>query len=176
MTAELKVMTSNFGADESKGPVVISAIGKSGGQQFHGEAYLYSRYYTLNANDPQNKNSNIARPETKYFYPGFQIGGPVILPHTGFNRGRDKMFFFLWYRVLQARCRQRRLSRSSSDRCHAAGNFAELRANPPNGLGCPYYTLNADGKDYTQHAENCYSGSLTDTPLPEYQVAPTSKR
>jgi len=94
MTAELKVMTSNFGADESKGPVVISAIGKSGGQQFHGEAYLYSRYYTLNANDPQNKNSNIARPETKYFYPGFQIGGPVILPHTGFNRGRDKMFFF----------------------------------------------------------------------------------
>src|SRR5437016_9418050 len=85
MTAELKVMTSNFGADESKGPVVISAIGKSGGQQFHGEAYLYSRYYSLNANDPQNKNSNIARPETKYFYPGFQIGGPVILPHTGFR-------------------------------------------------------------------------------------------
>src|SRR2546429_4347028 len=94
MTAELKVMTSNFGADESKGPVVISAIGKSGGQQFHGEAYLYSRYYSLNANDPQNKNSNIARPETKYFYPGFQIGGPVILPHPGFNRNRDRMFFF----------------------------------------------------------------------------------
>jgi len=63
----------------------LTAIGKSGGQQFHGEAYLYSRYYTLNANDPQNKNSNIARPETKYFYPGFQIGGPVILPHTGFT-------------------------------------------------------------------------------------------
>src|SRR5256886_2460138 len=94
MTAELKVMTSNFGADESKGPVTISAIGKSGGQQFHGEAYLYSRYYSLNANDPQNKNSNIARPETKYFYPGFQIGGPVILPHPGFNRNRDRMFFF----------------------------------------------------------------------------------
>ena len=94
MTAELKVMTSNFGADESKGPVVISAIGKSGGQQFHGEAYLYARYYSLNANDPQNKNSNIARPETQYFYPGFQISGPVILPHSDFNRGRDKMFFF----------------------------------------------------------------------------------
>src|SRR5882762_5657346 len=94
MTAELKVMTSNFGADESKGPVTISAIGKSGGQQFHGEGYLYTRYYSLNANDPQNKNSNIARPETKYMYPGFQIGGPVILPHSDFNRNRDKMFFF----------------------------------------------------------------------------------
>ena len=94
MTAELKVMTSNFGADEAKGPVVISAIGKSGGQQFHGEAYVYARYYSLNANDPQNKNSKIARPETKYLYPGFQIGGPVILPHSDFNRNRDKMFFF----------------------------------------------------------------------------------
>jgi Carboxypeptidase regulatory-like domain len=94
MTAELKVMTSNFGADEAKGPVVISAIGKSGGNQFHGEAYLYTRYYSLNANDPQNKNSNIARPETKYFYPGFQISGPVMFPHSDFNRNRDKMFFF----------------------------------------------------------------------------------
>ncbi len=94
MTAELKVMTSNFGADEAKGPVTISAIGKSGGQQFHGEAYLYTRYYALNANDPQDKNSNIARPETKYMYPGFQIGGPLILPHTGFNRNHDKVFFF----------------------------------------------------------------------------------
>src|SRR5437016_1604513 len=94
MTAELKVMTSNFGADEAKGPVVISAIGKSGGQQFHGEAYLYSRYYSLNANDPQDKNSNIARPETKYFYPGGQIGGPLIIPGTNFNHNRDKLFFF----------------------------------------------------------------------------------
>src|SRR5947208_9479524 len=74
MTSELKVMTSNFGADEAKGPVVISTIGKSGGQQFHGEAYLYARYYSLNANDPQDKNSNIARPETNDCYPGVQIG------------------------------------------------------------------------------------------------------
>src|SRR5438876_10817277 len=34
MTAELTVTTSNFRADEAKGPVVISAIGTSGGQQF----------------------------------------------------------------------------------------------------------------------------------------------
>ena len=94
MTAELKVMTSNFGADEAKGPVTISAVGKSGGQQFHGEGYVYARYYSLNANDPQNKNSSIARPETKYLYPGMNFGGPVILPHSDFNRNRDKMFFF----------------------------------------------------------------------------------
>jgi hypothetical protein len=102
MTSELKVMTSNFGADESKGPVVISAIGKSGGQQFHGEAYLYSRYHIFNANDWLNNNAGknalgqavAPRPETKYFYPGIQIGGPLLLPHSDFNRNRDKMFFF----------------------------------------------------------------------------------
>jgi len=94
MTAELKVMTSNFGADEAKGPVVISAISKSGGQQFHGEAYVYARSWHLNANDPQDKDSKIARPETKYFYPGFNINGPVIIPGTHFNHNRDKLFFF----------------------------------------------------------------------------------
>ena len=94
MTAELKVMTSNFGADESKGPVVISAIGKSGGQQFHGEAYVYARYFPLNANDPQNKDAGFGRPESKYLYPGFNIGGPLIIPKTNFNHNRDKVFFF----------------------------------------------------------------------------------
>src|SRR6266699_339298 len=54
MTSELKVMTSNFGADEAKGPVTISAIGKSGGNQFHGELYTYNRYFAANANDPLN--------------------------------------------------------------------------------------------------------------------------
>ena len=42
MTSEMKVLTSNFGADNAKGPVVISSVGKSGGNQFHGEAYIYA--------------------------------------------------------------------------------------------------------------------------------------
>ena len=102
MTSELKVMTSNFGADEAKGPVVISAIGKSGGQQFHGELYTYNRYFAANANDELNESlGNLSngtpvapKPKTKYFYPGGNIGGPVIIPGTNFNHNRDKMFFF----------------------------------------------------------------------------------
>ena len=103
MTSEVTVKTSNFGADSAKGPVVISMVGKSGGQDFHGEAYLYSRYYLLNANDwlgnhagvdPTTGKQIAARPQTKYFFPGFQIGGPVIIPGTNFNHNRDKLFFF----------------------------------------------------------------------------------
>ena len=35
MTQEMKVMTSNFGADAAKGPILISAVGKSGTSAFH---------------------------------------------------------------------------------------------------------------------------------------------
>src|SRR5258708_27614738 len=105
MTAEMKVMTSNFGADAEKGPVVISAVGKSGGRDFHGQAYLYARHNSMNANDWLNNSqghqadgSPVApKPETKYMYPGGNIGGPVLIPHTNFNKNRDKLFFFFGY-------------------------------------------------------------------------------
>jgi len=103
MTSEVTVMTSNFGADSAKGPVVINTVGKSGGQQFHGELYAYGRYFDMNANDwlgnvagkdPSTGKQIAPRPQTKYFYPGGQISGPVIIPGTSFNRNRDKLFFF----------------------------------------------------------------------------------
>src|SRR5438034_10528843 len=37
MIQEFKVLTSNFSAENSKGPVVINTIAKSGGRDFHGE-------------------------------------------------------------------------------------------------------------------------------------------
>lgn len=103
MTSEVTVMTSNFGADSAKGPVVINTVGKSGGQQFHGELYTYGRYYALNANDWLGNNAGInpatgkqiaPRPQTKYFYPGGNVGGPLLIPGTDFNKSHNKMFFF----------------------------------------------------------------------------------
>ncbi len=44
------------------------------------------------------------KPANKYYYPGFTIGGPVLLPFTRFNRKKDKLFFFTgfqyFYQVL----------------------------------------------------------------------------
>ncbi len=105
MTQELKIMTSNFGADSQKGPIVVSAVGKSGGNAFHGQAYLYVRHNVLNANNALNNaqgfdasgNAIAPRPQTKYIYPGGNIGGPVLIPGTNFNRNRDKLFFFTAY-------------------------------------------------------------------------------
>ncbi len=105
MTSELKVLTSNFGADNAKGPVVISAVGKSGGSQFHGEAYLYARNNVFDANNAYNNSLGFyangkpigPKPDTYFYYPGGNIGGPVLIPGTHFNHNRDKLFFFFAY-------------------------------------------------------------------------------
>jgi hypothetical protein len=91
MVSEVKVQTSNFGADSAKGPVVVNAVGKSGTTSYHGEAYLYARDQSLNSLDWAfkhqmilNNASNplkISPPPSKFLYPGLQIGGPI--PGTG---------------------------------------------------------------------------------------------
>jgi hypothetical protein len=102
---EIKVQTSNFGADEAKGPIVINAVGKSGGSSFHGSLYGYLRNFKLNANDwlsnnTQIKNaqtgafSKVPKSESKYLYPGGSISGPVLIPGTKFNQNRHLTFYF----------------------------------------------------------------------------------
>ncbi|MES1262439.1 MAG: carboxypeptidase regulatory-like domain-containing protein, partial [Acidobacteriota bacterium] len=97
MIAEFKITMSNFSAENQKGPAVLSSVAKSGGKDFHGSGFLYARNYALNANDWLSNYSNQARPQNKYYYPGGTLGGPVVIPHTRFNRNRDKLFFFTGY-------------------------------------------------------------------------------
>ena len=94
MIQEFKVQTSNFGAENQKGPAVISSIAKAGGKDFHGTAYLYARHFAMNSQDWQNNRLGLAKPENKYLFPGANIGGPVLIPGTKFNKNRDKLFFF----------------------------------------------------------------------------------
>ncbi len=93
MVQEVKVQTSNFGADSAKGPVVINAVGKSGGSSFHGSAYLFARNGALNANDWYNNYEKIPGPNSSYYFPGFNVGGPVLIPGTNFNHARKLTFF-----------------------------------------------------------------------------------
>ena len=96
MVQEVKVQTSNFGADSVKGPVVISAVGKSGGEKYHGDAYLYTRNSIFNANDWLYNNTKTPRPDERYYYPGGSFGGPVKIPGTDFNHN-NKLTFWTGY-------------------------------------------------------------------------------
>jgi hypothetical protein len=75
MVEEVKVTTSNFGADSAKGPVMINAVGKSGGDAYHGSIYLNVRTYQLNSQDWLLKNRNAPKPQDRYLYPGAHQGG-----------------------------------------------------------------------------------------------------
>ena len=91
MIQEVKLLLSNFSAENSKGPIVISTITKAGGASFHGEGYLSARNYVLNANDWLNNRNGLRKAQNVYYSPGGNIGGPVIIPGTKFNKNRDKL-------------------------------------------------------------------------------------
>jgi hypothetical protein len=91
--AEVKVQVSNFGADSAKGPIVINAVGKSGGSDYHGELYTYLRTHQLDSQDWFSKYDGDAKPNDRYIYPGFNIGGPVRIPGTDFNHNKKWTFF-----------------------------------------------------------------------------------
>jgi hypothetical protein len=101
MVSEVKVQTSNFGADSAKGPVVVNAVGKSGTTSYHGEVYMHARDNTFNSLDwsfareltIQQQSGGpqlITVPASEFLFPGGQIGGPV--PHT-----HGKLVFFAGY-------------------------------------------------------------------------------
>ena len=94
---EFKVLTSNFSAEEQKGPVVITSVTKSGGNTYHGSAFFSARNHVLNANDWLNNFSKVQQPANKYYYPGGSFGGPV-------PKLKNKLFFFTgfeyYYQVL----------------------------------------------------------------------------
>ena len=105
-TAEVTILNSTFGAEFAKGPVTFQAISKSGTKTFHGSGYLYARNGVFNAyewyqkyNDLRSNKPN--KPNDSYYYPGFTLGGPVIIPGTGFNRSREKLFFFTGYEYMK---------------------------------------------------------------------------
>ena len=105
MISEVKVLTSNFSAENPKGPVVVNTVTKGGGNTFHGEAYMYARNQVMNSEDAFNKWTEFQQNQapgslkipSSYYYPGFNIGGPLIIPGTGFNKSKQKLFFFEAY-------------------------------------------------------------------------------
>ncbi|MGH9615302.1 MAG: carboxypeptidase regulatory-like domain-containing protein [Acidobacteriaceae bacterium] len=90
MVQEMTVLTSNFGADQEFGPVVISTISKSGTDHYHGEAYFDARNDVLNANDWQSNHQGKPKGGAAYYYPGGNIGGYVPKTHK-------KLFFWGGY-------------------------------------------------------------------------------
>jgi hypothetical protein len=108
--AEVKVLTSNFQAEYGRaGGAFIAVVSKSGTREFHGGGRYFHRNEELNANnyfrnanqtEANRNNGKSARSLYRYTNVGYDIGGPVYLPFLGFNKAKDKLFFYWnqeWY-------------------------------------------------------------------------------
>lgn len=95
---EFKVITSPFSAEFGHtGGGVLLATTKSGTNEFHGVLYEYFRNRVLNARSFFQTSNDQRYVQND---PGFNVGGPVILPHYN---GRNKTFFFVaWNETLVA--------------------------------------------------------------------------
>jgi hypothetical protein len=97
---EITFTTVAGGADSSgMGATQIRYVTKSGTNQFRGSVFHTYRSDTLNADTWFNKRDGLPEPELLLNQPGFNLGGPIVLP--GFN-GRSKAFFFAHYEELRS--------------------------------------------------------------------------
>jgi hypothetical protein len=102
MISELKVESAAYSASEANGPIVVTTETKAGGRDFHGEAYMSARHHSMDSDDWQNKANGLPKAQTSLFYPGFNIGGPAILP--GVSRDHQKPSS-MWIRAcVKRRC------------------------------------------------------------------------
>jgi hypothetical protein len=110
---EVTVQTSNFSAEHGNSSVQILGKTKAGSSEYHGSLYDYTRHEALAANDrfrnfikTQDPLSPAGqKPPGRFYYPGGTLGGPIYLPKKvfgplgGFNKDRNKAFFFVGFEV-----------------------------------------------------------------------------
>jgi hypothetical protein len=96
---EITFSSAAQGADSvGMGATQIRFVTRSGTNQFLGSFFHQYRADELNANTWFNKRDGQAKAELLQNQPGFNIGGPVVLP--GFD-GRGRAFFFVNYEELR---------------------------------------------------------------------------
>lgn len=86
---EFRVLTSNFKAEyEDAGTSIITAVTKSGTNEFHGELFGTYQDQSLIERDFLQRRDDLEKPELKRYQFGAALGGPIV---------RDRLFFFANY-------------------------------------------------------------------------------
>jgi hypothetical protein len=76
---EYRVLTQNYKAEyEQAGTAIISAVTKSGTNEFHGSIYDYFQNTGMISQDSYDKRSSNKKPDYKRQQRGVSIGGPII--------------------------------------------------------------------------------------------------
>jgi hypothetical protein len=124
-TQEVQILSADYDAEYGRASGgQIRIVTKGGTKDFHGGLYEYFRNSDLNANTwsrNQSVTTNFQSP-FRYNQFGFNLGGPVIIPHV---IPRGKMFFFFGQEWARYRNAQTQTQEVPSNLMRQ-GNFSEL--------------------------------------------------
>jgi hypothetical protein len=134
MVSEVKVLMSSYSAEYAKGPVIFEAFSKSGGNHFHGEGYLYARNSALNSDDAYAHSQGIPNSSEHYYYVGGNVGGPIIIPFTNFNKNRNKLFFWGGYEYMDQHPAVTPINYNVPTAEQLSGDFSETTINGQPGI------------------------------------------
>ncbi|MGH9542086.1 MAG: carboxypeptidase regulatory-like domain-containing protein [Terriglobales bacterium] len=143
---EFTMLTNDMSAEYGRGTgAVISAVGKSGANQFHGVLYEFNRNRSLNSSDFFANKTSEPKPGYVRNQFGGGLGGPII---------RDKLFFYgVWDQVtLNRKSNSTALGPSSAE-------FAALKANAS---PIAAYYLNKYTPFVSDSLTNCGAGDQND--------------
>ncbi len=166
--AEVTVIKNSLAAEYGRtGGGVITATTRSGGNTPHIGLFEYFRNPALNANSWGNNRNGVKRPNCCSFNQyGFNVGGPIVIPHI--YDGHNKTFMF-W---------SHQFTKNSSIQTPTAtvpvqewrdGNFANLRqAN--NAAGNPLIVI-FDPLTYSSGVRTAFPGNI----IPQNRIDPISK-
>ena len=126
--SEFQVLSSNYPPDygiASGGTITMSI--KSGMSKFHGEAWEFDRNDALDAHNyfDNNAGQHASKPELRYNVFGFNVGGPVFIPHV-YNSEKKKTFFFFneeWRRMINGQSTNPIKTLPAADEVTSAANF-----------------------------------------------------
>lgn len=140
---EYRILTGVYQAEYGRSSgAQISVVTKSGTSAFHGSGYYYRRHDSLNANDFLSNRDGRAKKLYRFDNPGYTIGGPVYIPGTGFNRERDKLFFF-WSQEYQDQLQPENVRRVTVPTdLERLGNFSQSIDRSGNKIFVKDHTLN----------------------------------
>jgi hypothetical protein len=163
--SQVNVMTNEYDSEFGKtGGAITSVALKTGTNKFHGVAYWNVRNNHLNANLWQNNHVGKPSQVTQLSEPGFQIGGPVLLPHYN---GRDKTFFSVSFEHYFDTVPSS-VSRTYPSASQLMGNFCSGAAGN-NGIGTVIY-------DPTTNPRTAFGGcpaGQTGSIVPASRIDPT---
>jgi hypothetical protein len=192
-TQEIQILTANYSAEYGRSAGgQIRMVTKSGGKDFHGNFYEYHRNSALNANswarnaatpanqpctDPRFEKANHCRPEPfRYNQFGYSVSGPVLIPGTDFNRGRNKLFW-LWGQEWFRNNREQTTTIRVPTLRMRNGDFSELLQGGPNYVAAlqlnrfvrdPQKTGNCNATDQSA----CFSDGGVINKIPTNRLSP----